>query len=272
MQRPKTSLQPKICAASVAHLNAILVWLEREQHESGTSFSVNENTICEAQAGGELRVALDQHTQEPIAFMIVLDEPKCPMIHILAVEAKRRGGGLGTILVSDFLQTAQARDALGVYGQCRPESSEPFWAKMGFEPIDPQLAGHDNRLSKPNWRAMLFGGRSVLPVGVTCASMRIRLSHGDSDRPIAEDFLTSVAWSQAGWILQTHFARCIPNPDVRVRVSLDETEISADKVKNIERIGGERASPFIRVRILDHSIAPHFRTESAAERMVFTSP
>lgn len=236
---------PEVRDATAADLESILVWLKREYEKEGQSFWSNRGLIADAQRDGQLRVAIDTTTREPVAFL-VNNQPLWNEIYILAVEPTRRHAGLGTVLVRDFLETAKTNGSLGVWGECSPESSEPFWRKMGLAPIDSRFGRGIE--SRGIWRAMPFRGTNVLSPGSQRAELTIRLTSFEYSDPPIEEFSTTVARNGSNWFLEEHFTRCVPDPDIVARIALDGYLLFEDKVKRITPVGGERKYPFVRIR------------------------
>ena len=111
--------------ATAGDLTEILAWLEQEKVDTGHSFIVNEGTIRDYFARGELFVIrLDG---KAAAFQAKRFSPS-----ISVVRPDLRGQGYGRALAEWTIADALKSDVCALEIQCQPGTSIPFWRAMGF--------------------------------------------------------------------------------------------------------------------------------------------
>lgn len=115
-------------------LEQVLAWLRHEyDEEEGVGFWANREMIRQAHTGEEGRFGevnelwVVREGDEAVAFQVGRYSPE-----ITCVRNDRKGRGYGTALFKAGLARAIEDGATRLVGQCSPESSLPFWLKMGF--------------------------------------------------------------------------------------------------------------------------------------------
>jgi len=115
--------------ATIADLAEIRDWLKREYDESfGDGFWCNIGIIEDAQKDGALTVLASLPDDLPVAFCV--SDPS--NIHIFEVKPDSRRQGFGRKLAEHIIAEARYSGSMGMIGQCRPETSVPFWEMIGF--------------------------------------------------------------------------------------------------------------------------------------------
>ena len=142
---------------------AIADWLRDEDRQGvADSFYCNLDAIESSHQKGRLLVYLDGSTGLPVAFQLG------GLIHpgILEVRHDMRGRGIGRKLVEHCVERARASNECILKIQCKPETSIPFWKKMGFKLLDPKA---ERRLAY-----RIVEKRHELPTGGVPADVVIR--------------------------------------------------------------------------------------------------
>lgn len=137
--------------ASDSDLACVLGWLEAEFREDGSGFFCNRDVIEDHHSRKELHVALEDDGT-PVAF--AAGASYC--LSIVCVKKGLRRKGFGRALVEHMVGRAQGEDACVMAVQCEPQSSIPFWRKMGFV-IEPS---HDDRFA---YAYLVIGRKHRLP-------------------------------------------------------------------------------------------------------------
>jgi GNAT superfamily N-acetyltransferase len=115
--------------ATEADLAAIHVWLKDEAARSVPgNFLCNWSIVEKAQRQGRLLVYIDPISAQPIAFQLggLINSG------ILAVRDEYRGKGIGRQLVEYCVRAASKKGEPVLQIQCAPDTSIPFWERMGF--------------------------------------------------------------------------------------------------------------------------------------------
>lgn len=126
----------RIKQASPEDLQAIKQWLEQERQESGEGFSCNWGVI--EKSFDDLWVMNDE---EIVGFLV--KGPCGP--DILEIHPGCRGRGNGRKLVEWVIDQYYMDGCSVIEVQCSPETSEPFWRKMGFVIYDNRQSGMPRR-------------------------------------------------------------------------------------------------------------------------------
>ena len=214
----------------------IRTWLEQESQDGiPGSFFCNYNLIEAGQRSGSLLALVRTADALPIAFCLGDDN-----LDILAVKADCRRHGLGRCLAKYFIDAARKRDVIGLYGQCVPLTSKPFWKSLGFVSVPPPWGGDDK-----NWVTCPLPHEIPLHNGPLCA-VSIRLEGGESEmQPV---FRCDALGTNGGFLLARDFVRYVPQPDLQLEICCNGRVVFSNKNKHIDEVGGERRSPWIRVR------------------------
>jgi GNAT superfamily N-acetyltransferase len=117
--------------ATTADLAAIHVWLKDEAARSVPgNFLCNWSIVEKAQKQDRLLVYIDPTSTQPIAFQLggLLNSG------ILAVREEYRGKGIGRQFVKYCVRAASRKGEPVLHIQCAPDTSIPFWKRMGFVP------------------------------------------------------------------------------------------------------------------------------------------
>jgi N-acetylglutamate synthase-like GNAT family acetyltransferase len=112
-----------------ADIKAIRQWLAQEEsQEIDGNFLCNWNLTFEAHSEGELLVYVDPASGVAVAYQWGgLVQPG-----ILQVRNDMRHRGIGRALVARRIKEARRKNTPLLFIQCTPESSIPFWRRMGF--------------------------------------------------------------------------------------------------------------------------------------------
>lgn len=104
-------------------------WLKAEYERDGEGFWCNRNILEDAHAKGRLLVLPDEVTDLPIGFIANGEDGP----DVLSVRTDRGGEGAGRRLAQHMVQLFTEQGEVRVIElQCEPETSIPFWRKMGF--------------------------------------------------------------------------------------------------------------------------------------------
>ena len=124
-------INAEVVVATREDLTCIFSWLKREYDEDGGSgFWCNQSVISDALCKpGNLWVI--RRNGEAVAFQV--GEYSAA---ILSVRKEDRKRGLGRSLVEASIERALVANVNVLSGQCAPETSLPFWKRMGFEEYD----------------------------------------------------------------------------------------------------------------------------------------
>ncbi len=123
-------------------------WLKAEHERDGEGFWNNLNIIEGAHAKGRLFVLPDEVTDLPIGFIANGEDGP----DVLAVRTDRRGESVGRRLAQHMIQMFTDQDEVSVIElQCEPETSIPFWRKMGFTHYRSQGRDRAYRVVEKTW-------------------------------------------------------------------------------------------------------------------------
>lgn len=123
-------------------------WLKAEHERDREGFWNNMNIIEGAHAKGCLFVLPDEMTDLPIGFIANGEDGP----DILSVRTDRRGKGAGRRLAQHMVQRFMDQDEVCVIElQCAPETSIPFWRKMGFTHYRGQGEDRAYRIVEKTW-------------------------------------------------------------------------------------------------------------------------
>lgn len=115
----------EVVEATQGDLEHSLTWLKDEFNRYGEGFWVNESLIRSCFSNGELWVV--REAGQAVAFHAEgYNDP------IVCVRKDMQRRGYGTALAHAWFDRAR-RDGVNVLvGECMPQSSLPFWEKLGF--------------------------------------------------------------------------------------------------------------------------------------------
>jgi len=230
----------EVTVASKRDLSVIRRWLNAEFQRDHVGFYHNfVSTTC-----GPVWVCKQVGIPSVLGFLSG-HLSTTPYMNIMQVREKFKRKGIGRQLVSFFLHQAEQYDPLGIEIQCQPRSSIPFWKRMGF--VEVQRLYQDTGMF--HYRAWCFKTFSTLPDGAEKTEVRVKLSNFKGV-PSATEFETVAAKLNGEWHLQQHFVAHVSDADAYVEVFLSGRSVFKDKVKRFTPIGGERSSPFARLRVI----------------------
>lgn len=112
--------------ATAADLNAVKDWLRAEDENSETGFYCNWSIILRAYGRGDLIVLA---ANDDIVGFISDDASGA---EILEIRVDARGNGYGRRLAEWMTTAAFGRGNSVLQIECSPETSKPFWKRMGF--------------------------------------------------------------------------------------------------------------------------------------------
>ena len=153
----------EIRTSTDADFKAIADWLREERNQGiHGNFYCNLNSVENSHVRGDLLVYVDGATGSPVAFQLGgLIRPG-----ILEVKHDMRGRGIGRKLVEHCVERARSRNECILKIECTPDTSIPFWKKMGFKLLDPKA---ERRLAY-----RIVEKRHELPTGGVPADVVIR--------------------------------------------------------------------------------------------------
>lgn len=112
-----------------ADVEAIRRWLAEEKSQDiEGNFLCNWNLTLKAHSEGKLLVYIDPANGEPVAYQW----GNLIWPGILQVRNDMRHRGIGRELVNRSIEEARRKVTPLLFVQCAPESSIPFWERMGF--------------------------------------------------------------------------------------------------------------------------------------------
>lgn len=126
-------------------IKEILIWLEEEKNNSGSSFYSNKNIIEKAFEDGN-SIALKKGKKD-IGLIIWsgIDEIRAD-IDIFVIHPDYRAQGLGRFYYNETLKFFKIKGFKAVKLFCSPEESKYFWEKMGFIRL-PECGRTENELT-----------------------------------------------------------------------------------------------------------------------------
>jgi GNAT superfamily N-acetyltransferase len=222
--------------ATPEDLLRIREWLE-DEHNQGIegSFFCNYNLIEAGQATRSLKVLVRDSDSLPIAFSLGDRN-----VDILAVKADCRGQGFGRYLAQHMIDDARKRDVIGMVGECAPSTSKGFWESLGFVSVAPPHGG-DN----PNWVACALPHDNKMPDG---ERHTIEIGLSDSQYTTQPVFHADAVARDGRYFLTRDCVQYVPDPNREIELRIDGSVVFSKKNKYIREIGGERVSPWVRVR------------------------
>lgn len=123
------SLDPTFRAATARDLAAIKVWLREEREQTGEGFFCNWNVIADLFEKHEVFVV--DAAGDPVAFLANEGAH-----HLIAeVRPDQRGRGYGRMIAEAMVEQSTAKGLSVIEIDCAPETSVPFWTRMGFTPV-----------------------------------------------------------------------------------------------------------------------------------------
>lgn len=216
----------------------IRAWLEQEDSDGiAGSFFCNYNLIADGHRTGSLVALVRDSDALPVAFCLGEDN-----MDILAVKADCRRQGLGRHLAKYFIDAARQRDLIGLLGECAPSTSMPFWKSMGFLSV-PSPSGDNN----PNWVACPLPHENDLPDGLHSS---IAFALEDVESQMQPVYQCDAAVADCWYVLARDFVQYVPNPNQRLEIHCSGELVFSEKVKYVQKVGGERKLPWVRVRRL----------------------
>ena len=226
--------------ATQQDLAAVMAWLSRENDEGVDGcFWCHSDIIKSSQAQGDLRVLLENG--QPVAFATGL-------IGIVEVRSDRRRKGLGARLVKDCMKLPRDPDLPGIYIECKPHTSVPFWKRMGFH-ILPEAQGRINAFQ-------LIPLRHNLPELKPTTTVRIQIESEDTNTPVE---VQAAEIEPGRWQLQERFAAYTPNrSDTLVTVHLGGRIVyDQKKVKYLGGVGFNHGGTFCWLDVLEREVASY---------------
>ena len=218
-------------------------WLEQEELDGiDGSFYCNYHQIECGQRDGSLVALVRDADSFAVAFCL---GDAGAGIGILAVKADLRSRGLGSFLARHFIDSACARDAIGLVHQCAPTASRPFWLSLGFVSV-PSPSDDGN----PNWVALALPREHALPDG---CRHKVEVAFEDTEDHMRPVFQCEAALLDGHYVLARDFVQYAPNPDLQLEVRCDGERVYDGKSKYVTQVGGERARPWVRVRHINTS-------------------
>lgn len=231
-----------IRSASDIDLADIRLWLKQEFDEVNecgerlSGFWHNINIIEKAQQQGNLAVLVLQSDDKPIVFCVSYRSS----IDLFEVKIDHRGRGYGRKLAEYVIAEARKSDSFGMIGQCKPENSEEFWKKLGFERTRGQQTGIHIYLA--------FRGQKN--VAEPSSSVKIQLSTENNNNGNFDTFETRASLDGTDCLLEDEFVEHLESFDTRVTIWIDGKQLFAGKVKYAEEVGVELDYPWVCVREL----------------------
>ena len=222
--------------ASYEDLMKIRHWLEQEASDGvDGAFFCNFNLIEAGQKSGSLLALVRIADSLPVAFCLGDDN-----IDILAVKADCRRQGLGRHLAQYFIEAARQRDAMGLHGECAPSSSRPFWTSIGYVSV-PHPRGGDSTnwvaCSLPRSFDLADGPRHTISFAIEDAKYRMT--------PV---FQCDAVHAKGRYVLARDFVQYVPQPNPQLEIRCNGIVVFSAKNKYVQELGGERKTPWIRVR------------------------
>ncbi len=218
-----TNQNSSIRLATEDDVKSIETWLAQEKKQGiEGNFLRNWNVIMDFHSENNLIVQIDGSSQAPVAFQCGgLIEPG-----ILQVRNDMRHKGIGRNLVEYCFTQTYKRDECILHIKCEPESSIPFWNRMGFTLISsPNDENDAYRLLRKSCHSLLLAARlkpysasirrrkwndsvspyeEFAPHAIMSADGEVHLSErilipsdvvpGDSDEPVLEIEIDGRAW------------------------------------------------------------------------------
>lgn len=214
---PTPETCPFVRRSTNQDLTEVLQWLKRQSDEEvGVTFWVNRRVVEASHQAGKLLVYKCPESGEPVAFQL----GRLLSPGILEVRHDLRGKGIGEALVRHCLALAQAAGEDILYIQCKPESSIPFWKRMGFT-----LTGDDEY--GPSYGYRVLPRTLRLPEGGRPASVVIgwypEAALEDREAPPqAQQELRGIAKRGRVWLPnRALFPALLAEGDVVVKVTVD---------------------------------------------------
>lgn len=128
------SAKPTFRAATAKDLASIEMWLRDERERTGAGFYCNWNIITDGFETEEMFVV--DVDGDPVGFLVNEGAH-----HIIAeVRPDQRGRGYGQVIAEAMLAQSTERGLSVIEIACAPETSAPFWARMGFTPVPSRQA------------------------------------------------------------------------------------------------------------------------------------
>ncbi len=231
--------------AATKELHDVLAWLRYEHEEiNGGSggFWCNRKLIEEGFQSGQLLVLVDSTSEESRAFCL---GGLVGGGGIFAVHHDWQRQGLGTVLFHHCLEQAKKADVKGLYIQCSPKSSVPFWRNCGFDILDATDGG-------TLYAVLPIAREFDLPEGCATSQFRIELFQPDDEDKVSEDVtITAAKVSDGEWLLERRFVAHVSTSDVYVRLSKNGHCLSRQKIKYSDHFGFEYVPPFVTLDCVD---------------------
>lgn len=230
--------------ATPNNVEECLCWLREEYENDGEGFYCNRPIIERVFEDVGVMVATVDG-KDPVG-LLVGERRSWNEIDIVTVRKNTRGRGVGKALVQEYINRALDSGSLGIWGECQPPTSEPFWAAMGFELIPPSFAGYTTTAQTLR-RALCLDRPGTWKDGKGDALVQVSFTRDWDDIPLEAPIETGARRTSRGWALEKHVLKCIPDPDVAIRVAIDGSVVFRDKVKRASPVGMERVPPFVRL-------------------------
>ncbi|MFQ2253143.1 GNAT family N-acetyltransferase [Aeromonas hydrophila] len=204
-------------------VKAIYSWLlEHDRRGVHGSFLCNWNLTQRVHDDHQLVVAALE--DEPVAYI-------WEDFGILEVREDFRKKGVGKQLVEYAMQRAIIRGRIAVFIECKPESSIPFWKKMGFE-------FHNKNEASFVFEKSLDIPTDGLPVNVEIMFYPEKAKWTPEISPIKSYYPTAVLDNQGTIHLQNRVAAYIDgenhNGDAMIKICVDGKPVYFNKAKYSE--------------------------------------
>lgn len=129
------------------HLADIENWLIEEWNKTGNGFYSNWEMISEAFTEKKLSVITENNYA--IGFVAYRIYDLYSIIEIVEIKPSERRKDIARKMIDRTLQFFQSKGVLAVELFCSPESSEPFWKKIGFQNFPESLEDSKINMFKP---------------------------------------------------------------------------------------------------------------------------
>jgi len=234
----------KIRNSTKKDLENILNWLKEEDELNIEGcFYCNRRIIKESHCEGSLFVLLENDKSIPLAYMATYESE----INILEVYYKNRRKGYGKILASHFIEIKKESTIPIIKVQCNPDSSIPFWKKLGFSMYEDRFSNYTPQEDN-NYGFLLLEKNFELPTNKKNVDVEIRFYsenklHGKSGKNVLplSVYRPKAVWLEDDEILLEErvifFCPRIVRPfngDLVIEVLVDSQSIFLDKCKRDE--------------------------------------
>ncbi len=215
-----TELDLSLRAATDLDVEKIHCWLlDQDQREVHGSFLCNWNLTLKTHGENELIVAALNY--EPVAYI-------WEDFGILEVREEFRRKGIGKRLVEFAMNHAISGNRHAISIECTPETSIPFWEKMGFELYSRNMASivFEKNLRMPSNGEPVSVEIRFYPEAAKWNSEILPVKSFSPSALRDSDGITHLEYRAAAFINRVQY-----NGEAMVKVCLDGKEIYFDKAK-----------------------------------------